>query len=190
MIIPKFYLKDKSSNSETLISMKFKFDNKVFQYSTKRFIMPDLWDFDTQRPIPYKLIPAKYKSEKHNLKINLTNIKNEINLLSEIFVDEFNNLKRKNGFVNFIDLKEIIQKRTKAQDGKEEESTYESFEQYLKRFVTEIEQDKRIINVGKNCGQKYSATVLQGFKFWESGVWGTFIDKNKKYKKFTLGNYR
>ncbi len=49
---PKFNLRVASANSETLVSLVFRYKGKRLVYSTGLSIHPKDWDFKTQRPVP------------------------------------------------------------------------------------------------------------------------------------------
>lgn len=49
MAVPHFYLKDKTSNEPTLISLYYYIENKRFVFSTSEKIKPSLWSFKKER---------------------------------------------------------------------------------------------------------------------------------------------
>lgn len=178
MIVPKFYLKDKFADEPTLISMKFKLNNKVFQFSTKNHILPDLWDLNVQRPLVYKLIPQAYKKAMPNLKVELMNIKAHLDRLSEFCIEEFNNLKRSHGSVDLSILKTRLKERTETKDIKLVERKSESLNKYIDRYIREVKENKRFIQLGKNAGQLYADSSVKALTEFRT-LWNKYQKKHK-----------
>lgn len=64
----RFLLKERNSKNATLIYMVARYENIKLVYSTGLKILPDLWDFETQRPTKNKSISKSFPNEKNEIK--------------------------------------------------------------------------------------------------------------------------
>jgi integrase len=168
MITPKFYLKDANSDVPTPIMLSIKSQGKVFRYSIQEKVLPDLWDKSTQRPTKNKNTLKGYKKELSNIKIELANLHTHIENFSRDASLIINQLKSKNGVLDYSMLKEELNKIYSTKISENVEPTDEvTLNQYIKKFVDNIESGKRLIKTGKNEGKVYAKSTVKTFKEWK-----------------------
>lgn len=74
----RFEPRQKNLDGPTAIQMLFYKDSKRFCYSIGKKIHPQLWDFESQRPIKNKKTIKNWTKEYPQLKTQIQNISNRI----------------------------------------------------------------------------------------------------------------
>jgi site-specific recombinase XerD len=152
-------LKDPKSGEPTLILLKAYYNNQRFVYSTKEFILPQLWDNTTERPTTDKDLIKKAAKEDVLLRENLK----EINIQLNRYEDELNKavqyLVTQELLVTPENLKNLLDNvfRKESKAVKKERGFYHVFDDFL-----EIGRDK----YSERTIKKYR-TLLKALKEFE-----------------------
>jgi integrase len=158
----KFILRKPKWEKETSIYFSARFNNQRFFYSIEQKILPDYWDFKTQRAIEQnshqKIKGLGLKLSKETIKKNST-INGVISDYITHYKNEVDNIERNNitptvqYFKNSFDKAEFRNKKKIV--GKEI-----NLNNYIEQFISDIEQGARTTERGK----RYEHSTIKNFK--------------------------
>lgn len=123
--VPKFNLRLPGGDSETLISLVFRYKGKRLVYSTNHSVHPTDWDFKTQRPI--------IRSERPDLFF----IQNLLNELAQYCIEIY--LANNHGDISLAEFKEQLEIKSGKRVVKTEDSQSNlSFFEFVEAELVEM----------------------------------------------------
>lgn len=165
-----FKLKDAKAEQETSIRLYVfhrNFPHRRFVYGLKTSILPALWDAETQRPTKNKKLIKEYEKHIPTIANDLLNITRKLDDV---------NTKVGNYFAmaaipeNAITISsESLKSHLDNQFNRKVEPVTrlkkETLNQYIERFIQELEQGIRVI---KKTGKRYEDGSIKNFKTFQS----------------------
>ena len=165
MLKSNFYLKTtKDKQVLSSIFMRVHLNGQAFQYGTRKSIIVDLWDSNTQRPTTTKSAISRYKSKYPNIDLDLQNIKIHLENIERIFSKIYTEHSIGSNMIDTKVFRTRLDKELGYNKTKSKKDTKLSFESYLDLFIKEITIGDRLIQSGTANGRRYKEGTIKAYE--------------------------
>lgn len=188
---PQFKLKHPHSSDPTLILLIVYFNKQRLVYSTGKKILPVLWDAESQRPSKDKNILNKYLKVYPDLKNEMKDLFNILNRYEGEAGKSYGYFEQQDIFPTPEKIRELLDKKFKPQLDLTKDKTKITLNEYIGKFINDIESGKRLVSEGINKGQMYKMGSVKNFKGFKV-QFDTFQEENRKllnYDNITIDFY-
>jgi site-specific recombinase XerD len=177
-----FKLKEPKSDEATLILLKSYFNSQRFVYSTKEFILPTLWDLESERPTTDKdKLDEAYKTNIE-IRSELKDIRNQLNRLEDELEKAYSYLVKQKIPVTPKELKKLLDAEFDRIPVQQlvSKGFHERFDEYLKFVETSLaERTVKKFKTLQNILIDFETTVKYPLTFETIDL--IFYDKFLKY---------
>jgi integrase len=179
-----FKLKDAKAEQETSIRLYVfhrNFPHRRFVYGLKKSILPALWDAETQRPTKDKKLIKEYEKFIPTIANDLLDITRKLDDVNTKVNNYFTMASiPENGItISSESLKNHLESQFNKKIESETKKKIETLSQYIKRYISELEQGIRVIS---KTGKRLEDGSIKNFKTFESQ-----LNEYQKKRKVQLG---
>ena len=186
-MVERYYkLKDAKAEQETSIRLYVfhrNFPHRRFVYGLKKSILPALWDTETQRPTKDKKLIKEFEKYTPAIANDLSNITRKLDDVNAKVNNYFAMASMpENGItISSESLKSYLDNQFNKKIEPETKKKIETLSQYIKRYISELEQGIRVIS---KTGKRLEDGSIKNFKTFESQL-NDYQEKRKVQLGFT-----
>lgn len=175
--------KELSDNPTSVIAKVF-ISGKVFKYGIGKTIYPKLWDETKQRPIRTRSKIKPYQKKNPHIDIDLENVKTRIENIERDIKKEIESFEKRNEIVDLVKLRKFLDSNYRivvnvSKNANKDQP--ETLNEYIQRFITEIETGQRTYTNPKGEMRKYSHGTVKTYKGFQ-----VQLNEYQKKKRTTL----
>lgn len=148
-----------------------------FVWGTGKSIYPELWDDETQRPVDDRYRIGKYKSADPYIKQHLTNLKTYLDRIDASISKYFSSCEAQQLKPSKDGLKSFLDEEIKGIEPEQEKR--ESLNEYIGRFIEEIDNGTRTTPKGK----RYSHGTIKNYIGFQN-IWAEYQKEARRELDF------